>query len=1319
MNNTRLPKESESQEIGHFAVDTFYACRPTSWRPTPTDSDADVGLDMQVQIVDQGHYKNMFNAQIKGSAQKEDGRNKKLSANGKYFAQPLDIRTLNYYARIENPVMLIFSDLAQDQDPRKCSAYYLWIDEEIDRLLAGKPDLDHLGKDSHTFHIPTENVLDPDLNVLPYLNSRLEKKRALEDIYNIVEKKYPDPINKVNQIGGVLETNKIALDTILNKTETPWLNAPKDSFAYELKKVSEILSLNNAELAQNKLDKLADRLEEANQHEKSEYYYQRAYLLALVGKREEALEFHKKAYLTSKEIKKYHLAYLESRIPYERKDDETINIIISEIPNQDDIDYLRLKSKLLAFNGNHKEALEILEGQDEKDVFVLKALIHLFSGSYSDCISQIDKALSEQELTHRQELSLRSLKARSYFNLGFSNTPENTTIPFSGTPDMNPEILKKAWIELLSAWDLANQLGYPPDVETMIDMFSILGMYFSEPDIINKHLIKLAEIRPTVPIIQEGLLQIAMHLDDRATAERQLFKLPITIKNTVNKIILASRKNDKSEVVNLTSEILDDLIKEKPANYDTVVAIAAECANDILMYKERDKFLAALHSFTDSRALLAVYDFIVQVNQESLKKPQAVEKLYDVYKKGYKHYQILAQLFHNLNPYKADSAQKIIEISNDIISDWDLLDNEYIILCQAKATIHDWGGVLETSRRAQIRFSTNPRFKAFEALALDEIGETGRSIELLEEIAKGEKHDPLAFEIYINISARCGLIEKAKTLVARLLEKATEKKQKLHLLRMLFNIEMYIDPKNEGLIDICLKYGQLCDQNDESEEGIYLLQFFAATLDPEKVVQDGDVKDFQRRLQKYVKKFPESKVLRSFSVKEKEPEELLSQLEKITGFTEEKRKWYQRNENLLSREQHPVPYLIRHKLLLNVSNFLDLWELAKITDKDYPQYQLTISIKHYVPRKIENFKGRMPLLDEVALVVLFDLELLEFLFNLFSKIAIAKDTISNLQMLAQQFVYTSYTKKAKEIIELLSKHFAQIQQPSSKDTIDEDHIFSDLDLIKSAYDPSTHIFYTDDAISRLYVCGDDHYKDTISTIDIIMILKEKNLITQKEAAEKFAQLCAFNVIGTPIIYKDILIVLEDDLPKGESIESYLERLKKHQNFNSFINRLWWFKGNYPKALTEIGQFISYMVSGEDGVSVEQNILTAIWYVWYQKVQFIKESEKDKLHFLARSFLSTSIELLKRIGSDSENKKTWEQSWSIYNDIVKFTYGNDMDRVIENRSKVLLAQMISKIEFKSEKKIFNHIASGLTNGTAESELFQKAYTKNSIAMQQKK
>lgn len=1316
--NVKLPKESESQEIGHFAVMAFNNCHPTSWRTTPTDGDADAGLDVQVQIVDQGHFTNMFNVQIKGCAQMKDRSNLRLSADKKHFAQSMDVSTLNYYARIENPVMLVFADLAHDTNPRLCPVYYLWIDEEIDKLRDGKPNLDHLGKDSHTFHIPVENVLNGDLNVLPHLNSRLEKKRALDGIYNVVEKKYPDPVSKVTRLGIVLETNKIALDTILNETETPWLDAPKDSFAYELKKVSEILSLNNANLAADNLDRLAAKLEDANDHEKSEYYYQRALLAALMGDRRQASQLYEQAHLTSTGIKKYRVAYLESLIPYEKTDNIIIEDILSQIEKENDVDYLRLKSKLNALKGEYTKAFEILKNQDEKDVFVLKGLIYFLSRAYSDCINYIDQSFSTQELSDRQALSLRALKARAHFTLGFGNLPSEP-IPFSGTPEMNPEILKKAWIELLTAWDLAYKLGYPPDVEIMIDMLSILGMYFAESDIVKKHLIKLAELRPTVLSIQECLLQVAMHLDDRIIATQQLYKLPKTLTNSIIAIILDSRKDNKLDVVTLTQEILSNLIEERPDNCETVIAIAAECANELLMYDKRDNFLKALQLFPDSEAWVTVYEFIVTLNQNPLQKAEATETLYTVYRGGFKNDQILIQLLINLNPYKLETAQKVIEVANDITSKRDLVEDEYIILCDAKVTVKDWPGVLETSHKAQIRFATNPRFKAFEALALDEIGDTGKSIELLEEIAKGEKYDRLALEIYINIAARCGLIDKAKTLVARLLEKASQREQKLHLLRLLVIIEIYIDPKGKTSIEACIKYGQLCNKDDESEEGLYILQFMAATLDPEKSVPSGVVTEFQDRLKKFTEHFPESKIFRSITFNEEAPEDFLAKLEQLTGFTEEKRKWYRRNENLLSRSQFPVPFVIRHKILLNVSNFLHLWEFCKVAGKDCPQYQLCISNGLYEARKIENFNKRIPLIDEVALVILFDLGLLECLFRIFALVAITKDSIYNLQKMAQHIFYTPFSTKAKDIIELLSKHVSNIQQPSSKRSMDEDELFHELDSLKSVYDPAKYLFYTDDTIARLFICGDDHFKDTICTIDVIEILRESEIISRKEAAEKYASLCFFNVVGTPVNFKDILIVVEDQLPTGKSIEEYCNILARNHSLRSFTDALWSSKGDYSTVLEQIGQFLSYMISGTDGIEIEQNIVTAIWYIWYQKVQFIIKSEQHKLHFLARSFLATAIVLVNRIDSEKDIAQHWVMAWSIYNDIVCLIYGNDMSRDIEHESKTILAKMIVEFELKSKIKVFRRVATGLVSGSAESDYFQQAYLKYRVSLGTKK
>jgi hypothetical protein len=1319
MENQKLPIESKSQQIGQHAILAFYISHPTSWRPTPTDGDSDAGLDFQVQVVDHGHYRHVFNAQVKGSAQKKNGLNKKLSADGGYFSQSLEITTLNYYLNIGNPVMLIFADLSHDDNPRSCPVYFLWIDEEIEQLRDGKQNLNHLGKNSHTFHIPVENILDSDLGILRYLNHRVEKINALSGIYNIIDKKFSNPIEKINQLRGVFDSNSLAIDTVLDKSENPWFDAPEDSYAGKLKKISELLFLNNADLAQAELEKIKEEFNEFNDHEKSEYFYQSAYLMELLGNRLESISLHEKAHFLSKKIKKYHIACLTARLHNAIDKHHELDKILEEIPEQNDLDYLRLKSKILALKGNFKAALNTIANEDGKNIFILKVLISFLSKDYDSCIKRAQVAIQKYRPNTRQELTLRTLIARAFFQLGLNESDPFKIIPFSGIPSMDPKILKKAWIEISSAWDLASKLGYPPDIDIMVDIFVIVGMYFSESKIIISHLKKLIKLRPDIQIIKEALFQIVMQTNDEETAEQLLSQMSNTLENSINKILLASRKNDKAKIVEIADSILEDLIVKKPINYDITIAVAAECANELLMYDERDKFLEVLMKLPDAKALKAVYNFISQVNQNALKKPQAIDNLYNFYKEGNKHYQILLQLYNNLNPYEEQSAKRLISISNDILTSRDLFAEEYVTLCQAKSTLNDWEGLLKTSQKAQLRFNFNPKFRTFEAMAYDEIGETGKALRILEEITEGKTYDRVAYEVYVNISARCGLIKKAKILTRTLFEKASQRKEKTHLLRMLFNIEKYIDSISKNLLEICLRYGQICDQNDESEEGIFLIQFTEATINPELEVDDTDIKNFQNRLMKFTKKFPESKLLKSFSTSENTPpQEFLKQIESIVGLSEEKKQWYRKNENLLKNSNFPVPYLMRHKFLSNVSNFIQLWEFSKVYGKEFSQYHLTINSGNYIYRETEDFNGRIPLIDELALVVLYELNLIQEVFKLFGKVVIAKDTIMNLQSLAQGFTQLSYNMIAKNIIELLSKQIDFIEQPSCRIENDKNKTFSNLDKIKSVYDSKKHLFYTDDFLGRLYVCGDDHVQNTITTVDIISLLKTHQQMSNKIAAEKFSRLCALNVYGIPIMYQDILYVLSDDLPEKETIKNYVEILESHQNFNNFINLLWWFKSDYRKALREIGQFIKFMLLETEGIKVERNIITAIWYYWFKKVQFIKDSENQKLYFLIRSFLSISISISKEI--DLPNKKQiWTKVWSIYDDLINFTYGNLMSRSIENQSRSELANMVATFEIESKQNIYNSIVTGLITGTSERELFDTTYTNKLINNQTKK
>ena len=109
-NQEKLPQENKSQEIGHHAVLSFGSKHPPNWRVTPTDGDSDAGLDYQVQVVDEGNYKFVFHVQIKGSRElhKTRGNCKYLSKGKDYYSVKLKIPTLNYYARIENPKLMLY-----------------------------------------------------------------------------------------------------------------------------------------------------------------------------------------------------------------------------------------------------------------------------------------------------------------------------------------------------------------------------------------------------------------------------------------------------------------------------------------------------------------------------------------------------------------------------------------------------------------------------------------------------------------------------------------------------------------------------------------------------------------------------------------------------------------------------------------------------------------------------------------------------------------------------------------------------------------------------------------------------------------------------------------------------------------------------------------------------------------------------------------------------------------------------------------------------------------------------------------------------------
>jgi len=377
-----------------------------------------------------------------------------------------------------------------------------------------------------------------------------------------------------------------------------------------------------------------------------------------------------------------------------------------------------------------------------------------------------------------------------------------------------------------------------------------------------------------------------------------------------------------------------------------------------------------------------------------------------------------------------------------------------------------------------------------------------------------------------------------------------------------------------------------------------------------------------------------------------------------------------------------------------------------------------ISASPYECRDVSILK-KIPLIDETAILVLCDLGLLDKLFALFSKVAISKKTIIKFLNWGQGIGGSIFYKKARKITDTLKQNIDRIIQPSDSEQNKADELFDELENYKYLFKPSDNIFYTDDAITRIYVCGDDHKKNTITTIDIIEMLKEKLVITKKAAAEKLSMLCDWNIINAPIKYKNILYVIRDEFDGNESVSRAVEILESNRFYNNYINSIWGVDYQYEKMLNQVGNFVATMISEDEGIEVANNIIIAIWYSWFQKAQFILRGEREILGFIARSMLTISMKLSTIDLVRMSGANYYSRVWSIFNDLIVFIYASKMNREIERNSIILAAKMTAEFEKKTKKKIYSLISTGLISGTANSELFKKFYTNTLIELNTKK
>ena len=432
-------------------------------------------------------------------------------------------------------------------------------------------------------------------------------------------------------------------------------------------------------------------------------------------------------------------------------------------------------------------------------------------------------------------------------------------------------------------------------------------------------------------------------------------------------------------------------------------------------------------------------------------------------------------LFHALDATNAEQARRCIAVATDVRASGRFDLDSILHLSQSYTTVEDWFALLALVEEALGLFGTNGRLRAVRAFALDKLGRTPEAMEDLRELVGSGVSDKVAVNTYINIVTRCGFTEEAIKLVENLLGRESDKSKRLEYLRLLFGLTHRADPHGQRAESIAWRIGQISNQPDEAEEGLFLISYLAATVSAKVMVSPERKAELHERLSRFTQKYPTSNLLRGAALPSNPSVQDLERIvEQVTGQDSEARREQQKLLLQLQRGVVPIPFAMRPRYALtNVSDVTSLWELTKRSAKDAHQYHLTMTLDPWSgvdPRAVER---DIPLLDLITLFVAKDLQLFDVIFGLFPRIAIGQATLLHLQHLAQPMTGSWAQQECSELIEMLKGRFTQIVQPTANKETNIDYAAgrAAYDEVQELVQQGRFVLYSDDALYRL-IAGD-------------------------------------------------------------------------------------------------------------------------------------------------------------------------------------------------------------------------------------------------------
>jgi hypothetical protein len=495
-----------------------------------------------------------------------------------------------------------------------------------------------------------------------------------------------------------------------------------------------------------------------------------------------------------------------------------------------------------------------------------------------------------------------------------------------------------------------------------------------------------------------------------------------------------------------------------------------------------------------------------------------------------------------------------------------------------------------------------------------------------------------------------------------------------------------------------------------------------------------DLADFHRRADAFFARFPTSKIIKRGHLDQNATgHELMAQLKAIAGIGADREAFQTKLENQLQRGLTAVPFAWRPKLVLtNVRDVVHLWEIAKgcsVDDKKY--HLLMLNDVEWEPLKESEIRGRTPLLDLTALLVLFDLGLVDSAIQFFGRVAIAKSTLENLATLANPFSGSPAAAKCVDLQNALKPHLSSILQPSISDLEESDGDDDDDDngsgesaaaravgadgdkepinervlgredreITRLCRRDNTYQLYSDDLFFRMLV-SDKEKRNGICTLDVLAALREANMLTRHEAASKLSVLCGWNV-GLVVKFDELVALLPHELLRVSKPKEGMDLLDNQPGFKAVIGSVWDFRAPFEKTLTHAAAILRRL-------SEESNLpdaaLASIVGHWFVKAGLKNDAPPSAMDVLTKVILRAAL-------VSELSRPVAKKLWNVFLQLLELHYGNMMDEQKEREAVRRLGAECGKLQVRNQlagEAAHKGLRLGLNEGTSEDSDFVAAY-----------